>query len=107
MAEQRPVRFDESDQRRTGSRLPVIGIHWPSAPWEDPASLRSRTHQVAAYAEVIGDPAAVEELEPLLANAEAGGVPMWLSSRSGSLFGVAVVGAVAEHGVEDVAASAG
>ena len=36
-----------------------------------------------------------------------GGVPMWLSSRSGSGLGVAVVGAVAEHGVEDVAAAAG
>jgi hypothetical protein len=30
---------------------------------------------------------------------------MWLSSRGG--FGVAVVGAVAEHGVEDVAAGSG
>jgi len=34
-----------------------------------------------------------------------GGVPIWLSSRG--RFGVAVVGAVAEHGVEDIAAAAG
>jgi len=35
----------------------------------------------------------------------ARGVPMWLSSRSWG--GVAVVGAVAEHGVEDVAVASG
>lgn len=38
-----------------------------------------------------------------------GGVPMWLSSRCrcGGGFGVPVVGLVAEHGVEHVAAAAG
>lgn len=35
----------------------------------------------------------------------SGGVPMGLSSRSGG--GGSVVGAVAEHGVEDIAAAAG
>jgi hypothetical protein len=37
------------------------------------------------------------------------GVPMWLSSRSGRgfWFGMPVVGLVAEHRVEDVAASSG
>lgn len=42
-----------------------------------------------------------------LAHCRAGGVPMWLSSRGRGGFGAAVVGAVTEHGVEDVAAAAG
>ncbi|WP_432087435.1 hypothetical protein [Streptomyces sp. bgisy095] len=67
MADHLEVRADESDRRRPGLRLLVVGVHWPSAPWEDPDSLGSLTRRVAAHTELIGDPAAARQLEPLLA----------------------------------------
>ncbi|MFJ8746492.1 hypothetical protein ACIRL2_44995 [Embleya sp. NPDC127516] len=58
-------------ERRPDFRPVVVGIRWPSVPWERPAGAMSFEQEVAFYTDLIGDPAAEEELRPLLAEANA------------------------------------
>lgn len=76
------VRKGDFQERRPGFRPLLIGIHWPSAPWEDPRKLSSVEEKVAFYTEVIGDPLAANELYPLLDEAEANPDPRALSSEN-------------------------
>jgi len=65
------TRESELCERRTGFRALVVGIHWPSASWENPAGLVSFEQEVASYTALIGDADAQAELRPLLAEANA------------------------------------
>lgn len=71
MTEYYLVRQAEIRRRRPGFRPLLIGVHWPSAPWEDQRTLSSIEQRVAFYTELIGDPSAADELWPLLLRAEA------------------------------------
>lgn len=66
MAEYHRTRRADIQRLRPGFRALLIGIHWPSAPWEDPVGVSSLEQQVTFYTDLIGDPSAADELTPLL-----------------------------------------
>ncbi|MET7780740.1 hypothetical protein ABZT28_34235 [Streptomyces sp. NPDC005388] len=70
MTDQYLARKADFDTRRPGFRPLLIGLHWPSAPWEDPYGVTSVRHRAAHYTHVIGDPAAEDDLVPLLEDAD-------------------------------------
>lgn len=76
MADYYLIRKAEILERRPGFRPLLIGLHWPSAPWEDPFRLSSREEKVAFYSDLTGDS---DELRSVLATAEENPDPQKLS----------------------------
>ncbi|SDH01760.1 hypothetical protein SAMN05421505_110123 [Sinosporangium album] len=64
------ARRDEIQRRRPGFHPLLVGVHWPSAPWEDQRRLTTVEERVAFYADVIGHEAATDDLRPLLEQAD-------------------------------------
>jgi hypothetical protein len=85
MADYVAVRRAETDERSPRFRPLLVGVHWPSAPWEPRDDLRSVEVEVAGYAEILGAPA-VEDLDPLVRRSRAGTEPDRLSTADEERF---------------------
>ncbi|TDV40970.1 alpha/beta hydrolase [Actinophytocola oryzae] len=68
------LRYFETEERRPGFRSLVVGVHWPSAPWQPASASRSVEAEIAAYADVLGEDT-VEDLAPLVRRAREGADP--------------------------------
>lgn len=79
MADYYLVRKAEILERRPGFHPLLIGLHWPSAPWEDQFRLSSREEKVAFYSDLTGDS---EELRSVLAASEENADPQTLQAET-------------------------
>ncbi|GES11886.1 hypothetical protein Amac_054830 [Acrocarpospora macrocephala] len=82
MADYAHVRQAEIQARRPGFRPLLLGVHWPSAPWENPRTLVSLDQKVAFFTDLIGDRSAADDLGPLLEDAQANPDPDTLSAQN-------------------------
>lgn len=80
------VRRTETERRRPGFRPLLVGVHWPSAPWEPRNALRSVEVEVAGYAEILGAEASVEDLDPLVRRSRADTEPDRLTTADEERF---------------------
>jgi hypothetical protein len=79
------VRRGETEERRPGFRPLLVGVHWPSAPWEPAGALRSVEGEVARYVDVFGDGTA-EDLDVLVRRSRERAEPDRLSAADEERF---------------------